>query len=292
MAHLPDMDSREKIVEVPSGEPFLHEESNEMVYPISRTFIKATRKDNPYLNEEYERRLQNMREPMRTIIRDGDFTIGMQDDPWQFIPTNWVLEAQQRWEQTPKPDVALRAIGVDVAHGGADDTVIARLYGVWFDELLVYSGSSTPDGESVARNVDRVWDKVAPIGVDGIGYGASAADVMIKWGMSPQVINFGMASDRLDPSARFKYFNQRAECYGALYDALNPENGQELCLPPSRQLRADLCAPRFKNVAGKIQLEPKEEIKKRLGRSPDEGDTVVLCWRAAQTLGIPILLDW
>ena len=48
----------------------------------------------------------------------------------------------------------------------------------------------------------------------------------------------------------------------------------------------------YKIVRGKIQLEPKEDIKKRLNRSPDEGDTVVLAWRAAQALGVPIALDW
>lgn len=293
LAHMPTQDNREKIIEVADGTPFVDEISGETVYPISRTFIKATRRDNPFLGEEYERRLQNLPEPLRTIIKDGDFTIGTQDDPWQVIPTNWVLEAQKRWETTPKPDgVALRALGEDVAHGGADDTVVVALYGVWFDEPDVYAGSSTPNGEAAARAVEKRWDGKAPIGVDGIGYGAAAADTMISWGMHPLVINFGAASNRLDPSARFGFFNERAECYWSLREALDPKNGQEICLPSSRRLRADLCAPRFKIVRGKIQIEPKEDIKKRLGRSPDEGDTVVLCWRAAQTFGVPIVLDW
>ena len=57
-------------------------------------------------------------------------------------------------------------------------------------------------------------------------------------------------------------------------------------------LRSDLCAPRYKIVRGKIQLEPKEDVKKRLNRSPDEGDTAVLCWRAAQRVPEPFVLDW
>lgn len=292
MAHLPSRGGHEKIIECPNGDPFVDEASGETVYPISRTFIRASRRDNPFLGEEYERRLQNMPEPLRTLLMTGDFTVGMQDDPWQVIPTNWVLEAQKRWEQTPRPDVACRSIGVDVAHGGADDTVISRLYGNWFDDLLVYAGTATPDGESVAKYVDAVWDKHAPIGVDGIGYGASAADVMITWGMSPNVINFGAASGRRDPSGRFEYFNQRAECYWSLREALDPKNGQEVCLPPSRRLRADLCAPRYKLVRGKIQLEEKTKIKERLGRSPDEGDTVVLAWRAANSIVSSFTLDW
>lgn len=290
LAHLPTDGKQDRVIEVSSGDPFEHE--GQLIYPISRTFIKATRRDNPYLGEEYERRLQAMPEPLRTIIRDGDFTVGAQDDPWQVIPTNWVLEAQERWRKTARPDVALRGIGVDVAHGGADNTVIGRLYGTWFDEQVVIPGKATPDGDSTAKAVDDIWDKSAPIAIDAIGYGASAADVMAGWGMAPIPVNFGAGSSRTDKSRRFQFFNVRAECYWALRDALDPNSGEDICLPPSRTLRADLCAPRYKVVRGKIQIEPKEDIKKRLNRSPDEGDTAVLTWRAAQEVGVPMVLDW
>lgn len=291
MAHIPE-GNQERIIERPNSAPFVDEKSGKTVYPISRTFIKASRFDNPYLGEDYERRLDALPEPLRTIVKEGDFTVSTQDDPWQVIPTNWVLEAQKRWQQSERPDVALRAIGVDVAHGGADNTVIAQLFGRWFDNLLVYPGGLTPDGDSVARNVDAVWDKAAPIGVDAVGYGASAADTMVNWGMNPLQINFGAQSKRRDKSARFEFFNQRAECYWALRDALDPDSGEDICLPPSRTLRADLCAPRYKIVRGKIQLEAKEEVKKRLNRSPDEGDTVVLAWRAGQQVLAPFVVDW
>jgi hypothetical protein len=44
---------------------------------------------------------------------------------------------------------------------------------------------------------------------------------------------------------------------------------------------ADLCAPRYRLTASGILLEAKEEVVRRLGRSPDAGDAVVLCnwWR-------------
>lgn len=279
-AHLPQEGNQEHIIEVPNGDPFQYE--GQTVYPISRTFIKASRKDNPYQGEEYERRLQALREPMRTMFRDGDFTVGAVDDAWQVIPTNRVLEAQERWRNTPKPQVGLRAIGNDVAHGGADQTVISRLFGVWFDELLIYPGEMTPNGDTTAKYVQDVWDGLAPIGVDATGYGASASDTMLNWGMKPTPVNFGAGSDILDKSGKFRFFNLRAQMYFELAYALDPASGENICLPPSRTLRVDLCAPRYKVVSGKIQLEEKKDIKKRLNRSPDEGDAVVLAWYVAR----------
>lgn len=291
LAHVPD-GMRERIVERPDGEPFMDETTGEMIYPISRTFVHASRRDNPYLGEEYERRLNNLKEPLRTMLKTGDMTVRMVDDPWQVIPTNWVLEAQERWRKMEKPDVALRAIGNDVAHGGSDNDVVACLYATWFAELDIYPGVTTFSGSEAAKRVEVRWDKHAPIAVDATGVGASAVDTMQEWGMSPIPINFGAASNRRDKSKRFVYFNQRAELYFEFMYALDPESGEDIALPPSRTLRADLCAQRYKIVRGKIQLEEKVAVKKRLGRSPDESDAVVLAWRAGQVLGVPVSLDW
>jgi len=47
-------------------------------------------------------------------------------------------------------------------------------------------------------------------------------------------------------------------------------------LPPDKELLADLCAPRYRVTAAGIQIEAKEEIKERIGRSPDVGEAVML----------------
>lgn len=281
----------DKDEETPGPDPVIR--NGQTYTPQSRTFFPARLDDNPfYAGTEYETELNNLPEPLRSQLRYGDFSIKQKDDRWQFIHTSWILAAQERGRKTPKPDVALRALGVDVAHGGADNTVIAPIWGNWFGPMTIIPGGETPNGDEVAKAVDDIWDKSAPIGVDAIGYGASACDTMVNWGMKPMPINFGAASSRLDKTHRFQFFNQRAEFYFALADALNPDSGEELCLPDSRTLRADLAAQRYKIVKGKIQLVEKEKIREKLGRSPDEGDALILAWRAAQRLGGPIVLDW
>ncbi len=64
------------------------------------------------------------------------------------------------------------------------------------------------------------------------------------------------------------------------------ERAAKAALPPDQRLFADLAAPRYRVTARGIQVEDKDQIKKRLGRSPDRGDAVVLA--AKRT---PILRD-
>jgi hypothetical protein len=51
----------------------------------------------------------------------------------------------------------------------------------------------------------------------------------------------------------------------------------ELDLDPDEQLAADLTSPTYKlDSRGRRVVEPKQETKKRLGRSPDRGDMALL----------------
>ena len=81
--------------------------------------------------------------------------------------------------------------------------------------------------------------------------------------------------------------NLRAELWWNLRELLDPNprvNPSPIALPPDDVLLADLTNVRYKfDSKGRIQLESKEEIKKRLGRSPDRGDAVVLAYAPAVT---------
>jgi len=68
-----------------------------------------------------------------------------------------------------------------------------------------------------------------------------------------------------------------------LREALDPDYGIEIALPPDPALQADLTTPRYEVRPGeipKILVESKKDIKKRLGRSTDKGDAVVYAWSA------------
>ena len=63
-------------------------------------------------------------------------------------------------------------------------------------------------------------------------------------------------------------------------EALDPnqDGGSPNALPNDQALMADLTAPTFQVGSRGIKVETKEEIVKRLGRSPDRGDAVVMAW--------------
>jgi hypothetical protein len=272
----------DKDVEVESGEPFDYH--GEMQYPQSRTFIPASLADNPFLSADpsYRATLQAMPEPLRSQLLLGSFATGMEDDPRSVIPSSWVREAQARW--TAAPPCGLTAYGVDVARGGKDKTVLAPRHGNWFGPLKLYPGADTPDGESVARLLLPVMTGEAVANVDVVGIGASAYDVSRMFGLNVWPVNAGAGAKDpygqplTDRSGRFPFVNVRAAMYWALREALDPSLESTLMLPPSRTLAADLSAAKWSIKSGRIAIEDKDDVKTRLGRSPDEGDAVALAY--------------
>jgi hypothetical protein len=75
-----------------------------------------------------------------------------------------------------------------------------------------------------------------------------------------------------------KYLNLRAEAYWTLRTLL--EQGQ-IAIPRDEKLWDELTSIQWKpNSAGRIQLEPKDAFRKRLGRSPDRADAVAMAFHA------------
>jgi hypothetical protein len=145
-------------------------------------------------------------------------------------------------------------------------------------ELRKYPGVATPDGPTVAALVQAlIGDELPAVNVDVIGVGASVYDILTTVrGLPVAGINVGEGSKARDRSGKLGFLNLRAEAYWKLREALDPDLGHGLALPPDRELLADLCAPKWSLTARGIQVESKEDIKKRLGRSTDCADAVVL----------------
>lgn len=276
--------------EVPSGKPFVWGPDGEPLYdferkayraedivkPKSRTFIPARLTDNKYyMATDYMAQLQSLPEPLRSQMLYGDFQAGMEDDIWQVIPTAWVEAAQARWKPLDvKPP--MDSMGVDVARGGKDKTVISRRHGQWYDELVTLAGSATPDGHTTAGQVLTSRRNNAPIHIDVIGVGASPYDILAGQGQQVIGVNVAEGTNATDKSGRLKFQNQRSELWWRLREALDPEANTGIALPPDPRLLADLTAPRWQLKGYIIAVESREDIVKRIGRSPDFASAVIL----------------
>ncbi len=246
----------------------------------SRTFFHATLSDNPILEATgYGATIDALPEPLRSLLR-GNFHAARILDPWQVIPGAWVRAAQARWNDAP-PDMPLSVVGLDVARGGQDKTVLARMYGSWVAPLDKYPGVATPDGPTVATLAMPYAGATHGVMVDVIGVGASVYDVLLSANVQTRGINFAAsAGHQSDRSGKLRYRNIRAAAYWKLREALDPDHGDNLALPPDPELLADLCAAKWKLTASGIQIEDKEEIRTRLGRSPDCADALALAYYA------------
>lgn len=261
-------------------DPLAHR-PEDIVRPESRTFIPSRITDNPFLvSTGYMSQLQALPEPLRSQMLLGDFQAGIEDDPWQVIPTRWVEIAQERWKERARKG-ELMSLGVDVARGGKDNTVIAKRYkteetSLWFDKLQMHPGKETPSGRTVAGLVIAEHRDHAPIHLDVIGVGASPYDVLNEASQPVYGVNVSEKATATDKSGRLGFFNLRSQLWWLMREALDPEEENGIALPFDPDLLKELCAPRWELSGMTLKVESRDEIVKRVGRSPDRASAVVL----------------
>lgn len=269
--------------------------STEEIKARSRTFIRARLDDNPYLmNTEYGANLDALPAELRNAYRDGRFDMALEDDAKQVIPTSWITEAQDRWRSVyrgrPPENVPMCAIGVDIAQGGADDTVLAMRHDGWYAPLVVVPGKETPNGASVVSLIAKHRRNGAlPIIDMGGGYGGATSEKLDDNEIRHTKYKGAAASTARSKCKVFLFANKRAEAYWRFREALDPEQegGSDICLPDDSRLVADLTAPRFEVKRGKngvmvVSITSKDDLVERLGRSPDRGDAVIMAWTDGQ----------
>lgn len=194
------------------------------------------------------------------------------------IPLRWVEAAIERWHawvEAGRPGV-LKAVGVDVAWTGEDKTVLAPLYGERVIGELRYYTKEDPMQTTghVVGLLGTSRDAYAV--VDVIGMGAGVVSRLAEQGRNVVAFNASSGSQRKDRSGELGFTNKRSEAWWNLRELLDPTYRADLALPPDDMLIGDLTAPHYKVVSGgRIQVEAKIDIKKRLGRSTDPGDAVM-----------------
>ena len=193
------------------------------------------------------------------------------------IPLAWVEAAMERWKALDLNDYTATLVSVDVSDGGEDDTVLALRAGPVITKLV------RPRQADLVHLAELVQNRVPVHGtavVDSIGVGAGVlAQLSRVKGITAHGFVASERTNRKDKSGEFGFPNKRSAAWWNLREMLDPQNGEDLALPDDDLLLGDLTSPRWREAAGgKIQIESKDEIRKRLGRSTDSGDSVVMAF--------------
>jgi len=197
------------------------------------------------------------------------------------IPLSWVEAAVQRWQDLHDADAfelpPFTCVGVDVARSGPAHTVHALRYGNVIEELRDRQHKMTTETTGEVVGVLRAHPEgYASVDVNGVG--AGVVDQLREQGLDVEAFSAGSrASDGwVDITGELLAHNRRAEAWWTLRELLHPELGAEIALPPDETLIGDLTAPHYRiGSGGRILVEKKEEVEKRIDRSTDFGDAVV-----------------
>lgn len=193
------------------------------------------------------------------------------------IPIEWIEAAMNR-EASRK---GLTVQGVDVARFGDDNSVIASMEGRQILPLEVIRRRNTM---VVAGRVKQRQEKTGARTsyIDVIGIGAGVVDRLKEQKVRCVGVNTG--GKARDPR---KFVNRRSELWFKLRDAMDPDSEEPIGLPRDLELMAELSSVKYSvDSQGRQEVESKKIMKKRLKRSPDRADAVMMALFAA-TAGLP-----
>ena len=189
------------------------------------------------------------------------------------LSANDVEAAMARKYQTYDIEGRPKVLGVDVARGGLDKSVLAPRQGLVMFKPHVMRNVNSVQG---AAQVSRVW---ADWSLDGCfvdntgGFGAGWLDQLQI--LNRPAIGVGFA-ERAEDDRR--YFNRRAEMYFRLAHWIKEEGG---ALPPDvPEFLTELPAMTYTFKGDRLILEPKELVETKIGYSPDHSDAAALTFAA------------
>lgn len=231
------------------------------------------------------------------------------------IPLGWVQLAVNRWhdamdENKTQPNglslpASLRAIvpgrkivGADPGDSAnGDESAISVRYGNLVEKIERFRRADTMEtADMIAVHLHETGSIAV---VDSIGIGAGVCDRLKQMRRMNQILGTAMPftasaqSGRTDFSGEFRFRNDRAAAWWNMRELLDPSRGSTVALPDDEQLIEELVAVRYKPfVGGIIQVEAKDEIRKRLGRSTDTADSVIQSFWVHQGTEVGEAIPW
>ena len=278
---------------------------------IKERFIESNKKDHIFVPSLPTDNIANLPATYIGMMKDiltPQLIKALLDGDWEAVgePDNVYAYLEIQRAAKRHADSALPVeIGVDVARSGDDESVIVLREGL---RVRIHNQAQ---GHDTMRTTGEIWrccqDKIIPhwgaeldeikIKVDADGLGAGVVDRLKEQRREKEELYTEMVLKMVSKQKReelekaeyrlrikileihgggkarepAKFKNLRAEIHWGLHELL-----PDLDLPVDRELTTQLMAIKYKvNSAGQIVILPKEEIKKKLGRSPDQAEGII-----------------
>lgn len=196
------------------------------------------------------------------------------------IKLGWIKKAQERWQNEGDRRIleavggGKRSLGVDVANSeDGDEGAKSRWLGA---VCLEVEAKPCPDANDLGFQVHIEMNEngILPehVGVDTVGVGAGCYNELKKRDKFVRDLNGGFKPEGSIDAEDWQ--NLRSQMHWVLREDLRTD---QIALPLDPELVIDLITPTYRTMNGKIIVESKEDLQKRLpgGRSPNKGDAVV-----------------
>lgn len=177
-----------------------------------------------------------------------------------------VAAAMKRHLRPDEYAFSQKRIGIDVARFGDDETVFFPRQGLAAYKPKRFRGLNGIQIAGQLASSKNRWGSELELIDDTGGYGASTIDQARLISIPIFPVNFAGSAD--DP----RYLNKRAEMHFRAAEWVKHGGA----LPNDPEVARQAVAPRYWFNKGKLQVEEKEQIKARIGRSPDDWDAFVV----------------
>jgi hypothetical protein len=243
--------------------------------------LKVSSADSGLVSEEF---LESMRENYgedSNVYRVrvlGEFPVATEDTLFSHDQLEMAM-GRERPKQDPNTRIQW---GLDVSRFGSDRTALAKRQGqVLLDPITTWRAYDTMQtaGRVVAM-YEEADQKPTDLYVDAIGIGAGVADRLRELGLPAYAVNVG------ERASKNQLYNRlRDELYFRAKGWI--EGGG--CLPEDLALVHELSILHYDYLSnGKMKVEEKAQIKKRLQASPDLADAFVLTFmRMDDSIDVP-----
>ncbi len=235
--------------------------------PKEKRFIQAFPSDNKMLDKGYLASLErNLTESQKERLLHGNWEYS--DDPDLLLTYEELIATRN----TGKEDGA-NVCGADIARFGDDKTAFAKFNGNWLEKIRQIDGKDTSQVANELITFLNI-EGISPdnCGVDTVGLGAGVYDSMNEKGFKAiEVISGAKPTTSTD---KYEFNNLRSQMWWQFRE--DCKNGVICVNSTDEELLIDLTSPKYRIVREKvIEVESKDKIKQRIGRSPDKGDAVV-----------------